>query len=273
MTLARMLSALPVVQRLAAKTTFVGISPVKLRKWSRLDEASAWAENRWNESRQKYRRDVDPTLQTASFEFEHIEEAIEFLMRFGETIPATYAAFATLRSKRFARDAEEVRFKFDADEGPPFRHGSYTGGASAHRRIEHHVAGAGITPDQITEQIDGLLSRMQRSVHRWEGKDRTRKVRVFLSCTRQNGCAQEPRAVFRLPFHRLLQPDQPLRTKLRAGARVLPPRGAIAGGKKCGCPRAPPTGGANNEEIRWDDFSPKRASSETIEGWRSPAHC
>lgn len=83
MSVGRLFTRNPVWVALTAKITFVAVASIRLRVWGRLEEASCWAEQRWQVHGRKYRRTVDAAKQVAHFEFEHNEETIEFLMRFG----------------------------------------------------------------------------------------------------------------------------------------------------------------------------------------------
>lgn len=83
MNISKMFAESPTVRKLREKQDFVGKGQIALGDWTRLEEASAWSEGRWERHKQKYRRHVRVEQETADFEFEHDDETVEFRLKFG----------------------------------------------------------------------------------------------------------------------------------------------------------------------------------------------
>jgi hypothetical protein len=83
MSIRAIFDRLAIMKEIAERGNFPPAVAVSLQNWSDLDEASTWAEARWKEAQRKYRRKVDAVGYQAHFEFEHDDDQIEFLLRYG----------------------------------------------------------------------------------------------------------------------------------------------------------------------------------------------
>ncbi len=83
MSIAALLRANPVFQRLQARDNFVATTVVELRHWEEIEEASTWCAVQWEVYDRQSRRLVGAEDRATCFEFACVDFAAEFLMRFG----------------------------------------------------------------------------------------------------------------------------------------------------------------------------------------------
>lgn len=83
MSIREILAANPILQRLRAKGNFIAVVAIPLRDWKQLWDAEGWCERRWEDYDRQYRRRTREEDCVATFVFPNLDDAAEFLLRFG----------------------------------------------------------------------------------------------------------------------------------------------------------------------------------------------